>query len=82
MMHIREQEIVGRTVHEYLGMTIDYYRCPGKVKFRMDDYVSSIPEEAPSDMKGVTVAANHPFTTHKVFDPGRRTNHVHMLVGQ
>ena len=38
---------------------------PWKVKFRMDDYVSSIPEEAPSDMKGVAVAANHPFTTHK-----------------
>ena len=53
-------------VHEYLGMTIDY-SIPGKVQFRMDDYIKRLLEEAPEDMKGVaaTPAANHLFKINK-----------------
>ena len=34
----RELSITRGKVHDYLGMTIDYSE-PGKVKFKMDDYV-------------------------------------------
>ena len=49
-------------IHEYLGMTIDF-SSPGKVQFRMDDYVDRILAEAPEDMAGsaVTPAAAHLF---------------------
>jgi hypothetical protein len=40
------------TLHDYLGMTIDY-GVPGEVMIRMDDYVSDILDEAPADMAGV-----------------------------
>ena len=39
-------------LHDYLGMTLDY-STPGKVVFRMDDYIEGILEEAPDDMDGV-----------------------------
>ncbi|MDA3875508.1 MAG: reverse transcriptase domain-containing protein [Halothiobacillus sp.] len=49
-------------VHEYLGMTIDF-SIPGKVQFRMNDYVDRMLVEAPDDMTGsaVTPAAAHLF---------------------
>ena len=51
------------TVHEYLGMTIDYSTIPGKVTIRMDNYTKGILDEAPADMDGVVVtpAAEHLF---------------------
>ena len=50
-------------IHEYLGMTIDY-SIPGKVMFRMDDYIDRLIMECPDDMlKGnpTSPAANHLF---------------------
>jgi len=49
-------------IHEYLGMTIDF-SIPGKVQFRMDDYVDRLLAEVPEDMSGVAVtpAATHLF---------------------
>ena len=46
-------------------MTIDY-SIPGKVSFRMDDYVDRLLEEAPDDMTGTvsTPAANYLFQTN------------------
>ena len=53
-------------VHDYLGMTIDYSE-DGKVKFKMDDYVEGILEEAPDEMAGfaITPAASNLFSVRK-----------------
>ena len=50
------------TVHEYLGMTLDY-SLPGKVTIRMDDYVKESLAEAPAVMDGVKLipVADHLF---------------------
>ena len=51
------------TIHEYLGMTIDY-SIPGNVTIRMDDYAKEILAEAPADMMDgvmLTPAAEHLF---------------------
>ena len=50
-------------IHDYLGMTIDY-TIPGKVVFRMDDYVAGILEEAPDDMDGVAATPH----TERLYD--------------
>jgi hypothetical protein len=49
-------------VHDYLGMTIDF-SVPGKVIFKMDDYIERLLEECPEDMGGtaVTPAAEYLF---------------------
>ena len=50
-------------IHDYLGMTIDY-STPGKVVFRMDDYIDCMMNECPEELlKGNPVgpAANHLF---------------------
>ena len=49
--------------HEYLGMTIDY-TPPGKVVFRMEDYIDRLIKECPEDLlKGnpTSPVANHLF---------------------
>jgi hypothetical protein len=53
------------TVHEYLGMTIDFSE-EGKVKFIMNDYVENLLDEVPEDMSGhaATPAANHLFAVN------------------
>jgi hypothetical protein len=50
------------TIHDYLGMTINYLE-DGKVKLIMSDYVKGILDEAPDDMDGtaVTPAASNLF---------------------
>jgi hypothetical protein len=50
-------------VHDYLGMTLDFSTSECCI-VRMDDYVESVLEEAPSDMDGEaeTPAAEHLFT--------------------
>ena len=50
------------TVHEYLGMTIDY-STKDKEKCTMYDYLEDIIDEAPSDMDGsaVTPASSNLF---------------------
>jgi hypothetical protein len=57
------------TVHDYLGMTIDYSE-DGKVKFMMTDYVDGILDEAPDDMDGIAVtpAASNLFTVRDNVD--------------
>ena len=48
-------------VHSYLGMTIDY-STPGKVVFRMEDYIDRMIKECPEGLlKGnpASPAANH-----------------------
>jgi hypothetical protein len=57
------------TIHDYLGMTIDYSE-KGKVKFLMPDYVNSILEESPMEMTGmdVTPASSNLFTVRKSTD--------------
>jgi hypothetical protein len=59
---------IGKT-HDYLGMTLDY-SIDGKVQFIMEDYINSILDEAPEDMKGTapSPAANHLFQVNEV-DP-------------
>jgi len=54
------------TIHEYLGMTIDYSE-DGKVKFIMKDYIESILEKAPCEMDGtaITPTANHLFKVNE-----------------
>ncbi len=54
------------TIHDYLGITIDYSE-KGKVKFLMPDYVNGILEEAPMDMAGMDVipASSNLFTVRK-----------------
>ena len=50
-------------IHEYLGMTIDY-STPGKVVFRMEDYIDRLLSECPAGLlKGnpASPAANHLF---------------------
>ena len=50
-------------IHEYLGMTIDY-TTPGKVVFRMEDYIDRLIKECPEGLlKGnpTSPAANHLF---------------------
>ena len=50
-------------VHDYLGMTIDY-STPGKVVFRMEDYIDCLLSECPAGLlKGnpASPAANHLF---------------------
>jgi hypothetical protein len=51
------------TIHDYLGMTLDY-GVPGQVTIRMDDYVQDLLDEAPEDMLGTaaTPAGEHLFT--------------------
>jgi hypothetical protein len=51
------------TVHDYLGMTLDY-GVPGQVTIRMDDYVQDLLDEAPGGMAGTaaTPAGEHLFT--------------------
>jgi hypothetical protein len=53
------------TIHEYLGMTLDYSET-GKVKFVMDDYVKNLIDNAPDDMTGTaaTPGANHLFNVN------------------
>jgi hypothetical protein len=46
----------GKT-HEYLGMTIDF-SVSGKVKFKMNDYVENLLDEAPDDMSGTASTIN------------------------
>jgi hypothetical protein len=50
------------TVHEYLGMTIDF-SVDGKVKFIMNDYVEVLIDEIPEEFTGhaATPASNHLF---------------------
>ena len=50
-------------IHDYLGMTIDY-STPGKVVFRMEDYIDCMVDECPEGLlKGnpESPAANHLF---------------------
>ena len=50
-------------IHEYLGMTIDY-STPGKVVFRMEDYIDQMVDECPEGLlKGnpASPVANHLF---------------------
>jgi hypothetical protein len=51
------------SIHDYLGMTIDYSQ-DGAVKFIMKDFLQGILDEAPDDMNGTAVspAANNLFT--------------------
>jgi Reverse transcriptase (RNA-dependent DNA polymerase) len=53
------------TIHEYLGMTIDFSRS-GKVKFTMSDYIQEMLSTLPEEMNGesATPAANHLFEVH------------------
>ena len=53
------------TVHEYLGMTIDFSE-KGKVKFIMNDYVENLLDEVPEEMSGhaATPAAHQLFTVN------------------
>ena len=62
----KELSITRGKVHDYLGMTIDYSE-PGKVKFKMDDYVERLLLECPDDMNGtaVTPAADHLFKVNE-----------------
>jgi hypothetical protein len=57
------------TVHDYLGMTIDY-SIKGKVMIKMDDYVDKVLEASRDDMNGVATspAADHLFEVNQV-DP-------------
>ena len=48
------------SVHEYLGMTIDY-TTKGAVQFRMTDFIDGLLEEAAEDMRGT---ANSPAYHH------------------
>lgn len=54
------------TIHDYLGMTIDYSE-DGKVKFIMQDYVEGILEESPEEFDGTAVspAAEKLFTINE-----------------
>ena len=54
------------TVHEYLGMTIDFSE-KGKVKFIMNDYVENLIDEIPEEMSGTaaTPASNHLFSVNE-----------------
>lgn len=54
------------TVHEYLGMTLDY-GITGKCRICMTDYVNEILDELPESMSGtaVTPAANHLFEVNE-----------------
>ena len=50
-------------VHDYLGMTIDY-STPGKVVFRMEDYIDRMIDECPAGLLSgnpASPAANHLF---------------------
>jgi hypothetical protein len=51
------------TVHEYLGMMIDFGE-KRKVKFIMNDYIENLLDEVPEGMSGhaATPAANHLFS--------------------
>jgi hypothetical protein len=58
------------TVHEYLGMTIDFGE-KGKVKFIMlNDYVENLLDKVPTGMSGhaATPAANHLFSINDKAD--------------
>jgi hypothetical protein len=57
------------TIHEYLGMTIDF-SIKGKVMIKMDDYVDGLLEEAREDMSGTATspASDHLFEVNRV-DP-------------
>ena len=70
------------TVHDYLGMTIDY-STKGKVQFRMADYVEGILDELPEEMNGtaVTPASNHLFNTRddtEILDTKRADTYHHL----
>jgi hypothetical protein len=54
------------TVHEYLGMTIDYSE-DGKVMFIMNDFADGIIEEAPEEFDGlaITPAADRLFVVNE-----------------
>ena len=50
-------------VHDYLGMTINY-STPGKVVFRMEDYIDRMIDECPAGLLSgnpASPAANHLF---------------------
>ena len=53
-------------VHNYLGMVLDY-TVDGKIQIKMDNYVATVLEEAPLDMKGesATPAAAHLFEVNQ-----------------
>ncbi len=50
------------TIHDYLGMTLDYSRA-GKVQITMYDYIERMLDELPAEMDGIaaTPAAQHLF---------------------
>ena len=52
--------------HDYLGMQLDF-STPSKVRISMTDYIDTILEGSPADMKGTspTPAANHLFTVNE-----------------
>ena len=53
-------------IHDYLGMVLDY-TIDGKIQIKMDNYVTTVLEEAPVDMKGesATPAAAHLFEVNQ-----------------
>ena len=53
-------------IHDYLGMVLDY-TIDGKIQIKMNDYVATVLEEAPLDMKGesATPAAAHLFEVNQ-----------------
>ena len=49
--------------HEYLGMCLDY-SVPGKVTFRMEEYLQTVLNETPRDMTGTAITP----ATNRLFD--------------
>jgi len=70
------------TVHNYLGMTIDYSE-KGKVKFTMPDYIDTLLDECPSDFDGtaITPASNYLFNINdkaEMLDDDHSTEYHHL----
>jgi Reverse transcriptase (RNA-dependent DNA polymerase) len=57
-------------VHDYLGMTLDYSET-GKCKVKMNDYISDMLDDVPTDMRGnaATPAAHHLFEVNQEATP-------------
>ena len=65
----RESPLIANrgNVHEYLGMTIEFYE-KGKVKFTMYDYITNMLEEIHKDTntgEAATPAGDHLFVTNE-----------------
>jgi hypothetical protein len=75
------------TIHDYLGITLDF-TDPGKVKIKMDEYVKSIIVECTREMPGhaATPSSAHLFTVSTETDsnllPAAQAKQFHHVVAQ